>query len=231
MNEAHEVHKLIRLRADVHRSFCKLGRCGGASSGKDVRRSTLHTRPIPTHQSQARRAKHPASTPPLCSVTTGRSPWLQRQGSSRTKSSRRGQSSACVSSPASSRTSRPSSSARRSTAAAAAAAAAAPVAAPPAAPALTALPAGCTSWGRPFRCGWNTWARARARSVCPKPEPSPHVGPLHLPPHRPNLTTRHRVCVPAQASVPRQQICGELLTPSARGRRSGSHSRSHSTEL
>ena len=51
MNEAYEVHKLIRLRADVHRSFCKLGRCGGASSGKDVRRSTLHTKPIPTHQS------------------------------------------------------------------------------------------------------------------------------------------------------------------------------------
>ena len=50
MNEAHEVHKLIGLRA-VRGSFCKLGRCGGASSGKDVRRSTLHTKPIPTHQS------------------------------------------------------------------------------------------------------------------------------------------------------------------------------------
>ena len=47
MNEAYEVHKLLRLRADARRSFCKLGRCGGASSGKDVRRPTLHTKPIP----------------------------------------------------------------------------------------------------------------------------------------------------------------------------------------
>ena len=48
-NEAQGIHQITRLRADAHNSFSKLGRCGGASSGKDVRRPTLtHTKPTPS---------------------------------------------------------------------------------------------------------------------------------------------------------------------------------------
>jgi len=207
-NEAQGIHQITRLRADAHNSFSKLGRCGGASSGKDVRCPTLtrqthpvlcagphidpNQSPASTHRLPSCMFRHNWQVPlPTASGIVPNEVLPLRAVLRVRKISRELEDISAIElceEALNSRSGSRSGSRSRSSST-----------------------SGSSSNSSP--CGLHVMRRGSPVSVQME----------HLVLAR--ATTR------PPASVSRLQICGELLTPSARGRRSGSLFRSDSMEL